>query len=324
MAEQHWRDRERERQQREAGYRQQEETWRQSASGDPARRPQRYGQGEGERLGEEQRRSYEEERRSGYPVDESYSGYPPGRQAYGRDPYGRDPYGRDPYGRGAPRGEDERYGERPGPGGFGAFPGGGHALERDWRAAYGPGAGRQPVGWGEDYGEGWRAAREPGRGDYRGAYRDADRDQRRDWWDRASDEVSSWFGDEAAERRREQDRNHRGRGPKGYVRSDERIREDVSDRLADDWRLDASELEVTVSACEVTLSGSVASREEKRRAEDLAESVSGVKHVQNNLRVQQPGNPPLGTATTALGAAATLGGANGNGNTAPGGKRSGL
>ena len=36
--------------------------------------------------------------------------------------------------------------------------------------------------------------------------------------ERATDEVSSWLGDREAERRREQD--YRGRGPKGYKRSD--------------------------------------------------------------------------------------------------------
>jgi hypothetical protein len=36
----------------------------------------------------------------------------------------------------------------------------------------------------------------------------------------------------------------------------------------------------------VTLDGQVARREDKRRAEDLAESVAGVKHLQNNLRVR--------------------------------------
>jgi len=82
---------------------------------------------------------------------------------------------------------------------------------------------------------------------------------------------------------------HRGRGPKNYTRSDERIREDLNDRLSDDAWLDASEIEVQVSKCEVTLTGSVNSREDRRRAEDLAEQVSGVKHVQNNLRVQQQG-----------------------------------
>jgi hypothetical protein len=42
-----------------------------------------------------------------------------------------------------------------------------------------------------------------------------------------------------------------------------------------------------VSSCEVTLTGTVESREDRRRAEDLVEQVSGVKHVQNNLRVQE-------------------------------------
>jgi hypothetical protein len=79
---------------------------------------------------------------------------------------------------------------------------------------------------------------------------------------------------------------HRGRGPKNYTRSDDRIREDVNDRLSDDSWLDASEIEIQVASGEVTLTGTVSSREDKRRAEDLAEAVSGVKHVQNNLRVQ--------------------------------------
>jgi hypothetical protein len=79
---------------------------------------------------------------------------------------------------------------------------------------------------------------------------------------------------------------HRGRGPKNYKRSDERIREDVNDRLADDSWLDASQIEVAVADCEVTLSGAVTRREDKRRAEDIAEHVSGVTHVQNNLRLQ--------------------------------------
>lgn len=111
-----------------------------------------------------------------------------------------------------------------------------------------------------------------------------DRDER-GLWSRMTDEVSSWFGDEEAERRREMD--HRGRGPRGYTRSSERIREDVCDRLSDDYIVDASDIEVTVSGTEVTLSGAVANRMQRRRAEDCAESVSGVTHVQNNLRVNQ-------------------------------------
>ena len=109
------------------------------------------------------------------------------------------------------------------------------------------------------------------------------RDNDRGFFEKAGDEIASWFGDEDAARRREED--HRGRGPKDYTRSDDRIREDVNDRLTEDWRVDASDVTVSVSQGEVTLSGTVSSRQAKRRAEDVAEDVSGVKHVQNNLRV---------------------------------------
>ena len=79
---------------------------------------------------------------------------------------------------------------------------------------------------------------------------------------------------------------HRGKGPRGYMRSDERIRDDVSDRLMDNDRLDASDIEVRVEESEVTLSGTVESRFAKRLAEDLADSVSGVRDVHNYLKVQ--------------------------------------
>jgi osmotically-inducible protein OsmY len=80
--------------------------------------------------------------------------------------------------------------------------------------------------------------------------------------------------------------SHRGKGPKNYKRSDERIREDILDKLTDDPYIDASGVEVTVQSCEVTLTGTVNERKEKRRAEDIAESVSGVAHVENRLKVQ--------------------------------------
>ncbi len=71
----------------------------------------------------------------------------------------------------------------------------------------------------------------------------------------------------------------------------------MNDRLSDDPFVDASGIEVSVSSCEVTLSGTVDSREAKRRAEDIAEQVSGVRHVQNNLRVQQQTAGMSGTTT---------------------------
>ena len=79
--------------------------------------------------------------------------------------------------------------------------------------------------------------------------------------------------------------SYRGRGPKNYQRSDERIREDVCERLAMDHDVDASDIEVTVSEGTVVLAGSVQDRRAKRRAEDISESVHGVKDVENQIRV---------------------------------------
>lgn len=77
----------------------------------------------------------------------------------------------------------------------------------------------------------------------------------------------------------------RGRGPKGYQRSDERILEEVCERLEFDDAVDASDIEVAVTSGTVKLSGTVDDRQAKRRAEDIAESVTGVKNVENQIRV---------------------------------------
>jgi len=86
-----------------------------------------------------------------------------------------------------------------------------------------------------------------------------------------------------------------GRGPRGYTRGDERIREDVCDRLTDDPRIDASDIDVRVQGGEVTLNGSVRTREEKRFTEDLIERISGVRDVNNHLKVKSA-DEVIGTA----------------------------
>ena len=150
-------------------------------------------------------------------------------------------------------------------------------------------------GYGNRYGEGYSGER-----GYEDRYGPG---EERGWWDRTSDEISSWFGDQEAERRRQMDRQRaelRGRGPKNYRRSDERIKEDVNDRLGDGY-LDATEIEVAVSNAEVTLTGTVQTRSDKRRAEDIAESVSGVSNVENRLRVKESSlnrNTNLGTTSS--------------------------
>jgi len=123
-------------------------------------------------------------------------------------------------------------------------------------------------------------------------------------------------------------REHRGRGPKGYRRSDERIKEDVNDRLSDDYYLDASDVEVQVQNTEVTLTGTVRSRNDKRRAEDLAESVSGVTNVENRLRVKQytdygTGGTSSMTDTTSTPGTTTSSAAAGGGTTASRGRATG-
>ena len=194
-------------------------------------------------------------------------------QGYERYGYGREgrqdrPYSaQDEYGRGSQRWrtstERRGYGETYGGAGYGGF-------STESQTAYGA---HTPYGY--------RARNEyddRGRG---GEYADDGRrnGETRSWLERAGERVAGFFGAEDSGQ-------HRGRGPKGYRRSDDRIREDINDRLTDDAWLDASDIEVQVREAEVTLSGKVNRRDDKRRAEDLAEAVSGVKNVLNNLRVE--------------------------------------
>ena len=142
--------------------------------------------------------------------------------------------------------------------------------------------------------EGERAARE-GFGDSRhwGGY-GSDRTDR-GLAARAGDEVRSWFGDPDAERRRRIDEMdawgvpgpYRGIGPRGWSRSDERIKDDVCERLWAHGAIDARDIEVAVVGAEVTLQGTVGSRREKRLAEELVDHVSGVRDVHNRLSVRR-------------------------------------
>lgn len=88
------------------------------------------------------------------------------------------------------------------------------------------------------------------------------------------------------ERERERPGSHIGQGPKNYQRPDESIHEEVCELLAM-GDLDAREIEVEVQDGEVTLRGTIDRREWKRLAEDLAEQVSGVRDVQNQIRYRQ-------------------------------------
>jgi osmotically-inducible protein OsmY len=79
---------------------------------------------------------------------------------------------------------------------------------------------------------------------------------------------------------------HYGKGPRGYKRSDDRLREEISDRLMQHPQIDASEIEVVVKDGDVLLKGTVEDRYVKRMIEDIAEGVLGVKDVTNQVRVR--------------------------------------
>lgn len=78
---------------------------------------------------------------------------------------------------------------------------------------------------------------------------------------------------------------HRGRGPQGYTRSDERIKEDICERLSEHHYIDASQIRVEVNQGVVTLEGSVYDRWQKYQTEDLVDATSGVRDIQNRLSV---------------------------------------
>lgn len=79
---------------------------------------------------------------------------------------------------------------------------------------------------------------------------------------------------------------HYGKGPKGYKRSDDRIREDVCECIAHQGHIDASDVEVRVEGGVVSLSGTVGQRHHKRVLEQMVERVRGVDDVRNELRLQ--------------------------------------
>lgn len=86
-----------------------------------------------------------------------------------------------------------------------------------------------------------------------------------------------------------------GKGVKGYKRSDERIREDVCDRISD-LDVDASDVEVSVKDGEVTLSGTIPERQMKYAIEQCCDRVSGVTDCNNQLRMKRDPQPSSSTA----------------------------
>lgn len=83
--------------------------------------------------------------------------------------------------------------------------------------------------------------------------------------------------------------SYQGRGPRNYTRSNERILEEVNERLTDDPWLDASDITVRCVDGRVQLEGHVRDRWMKHRAEDLVDACMGVRDIDNRLRIQGAG-----------------------------------
>jgi hypothetical protein len=214
------------------------------------------------------------------------------REGYGRPEYGPEGYGRSEYSDRGQRGWARE--------GFGGVEGYNERGLGGW--SHGPGGfGERSYGGYGDWSDRARADEEPvsPRGEHRRRHGSAQ------WGLGRSGSGAGWRhtlrrGDETA-----QAGSYAGRGPQGYQRSDERIREDVCDCLMADPDVDASSMSVAVKDGEVTLEGTVEDRRTKRAAEDVVEDVPGVKQVHNRLRVQAAGASQTEAAIAARGATST-------------------
>jgi osmotically-inducible protein OsmY len=109
---------------------------------------------------------------------------------------------------------------------------------------------------------------------------------------RSSDRGWGWQG------RPQQQQRYRT-GPKGYTRSDDRLREDISERLMMADSIDSSEVTVSVKDCKVTLEGTVPNRHMKHAIEDLVDAAPGVQDIDNRIRVvSSPGMSGTGASST--------------------------
>jgi osmotically-inducible protein OsmY len=176
---------------------------------------------------------------------------------------------------------------------------------RDWNRG---GRAEYDRGWGSEAARGtsgWGSAGEGYFGGY-GAYgRERERSRESDWGGQGPGGFGVYRGTLSEQResggpwRGDRDRGpfaggephgsgrYSGRGPRSYQRSDERIREEVCERLAHHPDIDATDIDIRVQSGEVTLEGHVTDRWAKRWAEDVAEGIFGVKEVHNQIRVQQ-------------------------------------
>jgi len=84
---------------------------------------------------------------------------------------------------------------------------------------------------------------------------------------------------------REEQRGSADRRVAQRRRPDEALSHELQEILSQDPELNATEIEVEVEGGAVTLNGVVDSSDARSLAEELVESVTGVREVHNNLKV---------------------------------------
>jgi osmotically-inducible protein OsmY len=116
-----------------------------------------------------------------------------------------------------------------------------------------------------------------------------------------------------------------GKGPKGWRRSDDRVKEDICEYLERNAMIDASDVDITVAEGVVTLTGTVPDRQMKRMCEDEIENMPGVKDVNNQLRVnRESSSSDSSSSRTGSSSNTTYGSSNGSTMGSDGASNSGM
>jgi hypothetical protein len=214
------------------------------------------------------------------------SGYGQGGQRGGQPNYGQPSYGREAGSSGTSSYGRSDYGSRSHGGigesnyGSGRYEAGEAQSWRGYGGGYGGDQGFENAGsWFEPYGEGQQYGSQRGSG---GGF--GQRESGRLPFGQSGQMGQFGQYGQSGQYQSGQFGQHRGKGPKGYQRTDDRLKELICERLRDDPEIDPSEVTINVSGSRVTLDGSVDSRRTKHAIEDIVEQFD-VSDVQNNLRV---------------------------------------
>jgi osmotically-inducible protein OsmY len=104
----------------------------------------------------------------------------------------------------------------------------------------------------------------------------------------AQSEPGTWGADQSRRERGEEQRGAAsGGGRRPRRKSDDSLAQEIHEILTTDPELDATDIEVVVEGGAVTLSGEVEHPDAKLLAEELTESVAGVRLVHNRLVVRR-------------------------------------